>query len=146
MSVERNGGAIGEGPAKRNQQRLAGALPAAEIPEKLYFRIGEASRLVGVPAYVLRYWETEFPLLAPRKSPGGQRLYRRKDLELLLLIKHLLYEQKFTIAGARQWLNQHARQRRVQGPPPQQGRLFADWESTLRQIRQELEELIQMLS
>ena len=78
--------------------------PAAgkqEIPDKLYFRIGEVSRLAGVKAYVLRYWETEFPAIAPKKSGTGQRLYRRKDVELILEIKYLLYEKRFTIEGAR---------------------------------------------
>src|SRR5690349_19687977 len=73
-----------------------------EIPDKLYFRIGEVANLLGVEPYVLRYWETEFPKLAPKKSGTGHRLYRRKDVELLLKIKHLLYEKRFTIEGARQ--------------------------------------------
>src|SRR5438045_7860982 len=77
---------------------------APEIPDKLYFRIGEVSSLLGVETYVLRYWETEFPSLAPKKSGTGHRLYRRKDVELLLRIKHLLYEKRFTIEGARQSL------------------------------------------
>src|SRR6476661_282865 len=76
-----------------------------EIPDKLYFRIGEVSSLLGVETYVLRYWETEFPSLAPKKSGTGHRLYRRKDVELLLKIKHLLYEKRFTIEGARQSLH-----------------------------------------
>src|SRR5947208_12183225 len=81
------------------------ALHAAEtIPDKLYFRIGEVSRLTGVKQYVLRYWESEFPGLGPKKSGTGHRLYRRKDVELLLEIKHLLYEKRFTIEGARKWL------------------------------------------
>src|SRR5499427_6590736 len=75
-----------------------------EIPDKLYFRIGEVSALLGVEPYVLRYWESEFPTLAPKKSGTGHRLYRRKDVELLLRIKHLLYEKRFTIDGARQYL------------------------------------------
>jgi|YNPMSStandDraft_1061717.scaffolds.fasta_scaffold00217_18 DNA-binding transcriptional MerR regulator len=116
----------------------------AELPDKLYFRIGEASRLLGLPPHVLRYWETEFPSLAPRKSAGGQRMYRRKDLELLLMIKHLLYERKFTIAGARQWLAQQSRRR--QAPEgATQGHLFADPAATLEQIRRELAELIELL-
>src|SRR5271169_4965809 len=72
------------------------------IPDKLYFRIGEVSRLCGLPAYVLRFWETEFPQLKPVKSSTGQRMYRRKDVEAALHIKKLLYEEGFTIAGARQ--------------------------------------------
>src|SRR6201994_4883391 len=80
-----------------------------EIPDKLYFRIGEVSELLGVEPYVLRYWETEFNALSPKKSGTGHRLYRRKDVELLLRIKHLLYEKKFTIEGARQTLQAEAK-------------------------------------
>ncbi|MGC9199132.1 MAG: MerR family transcriptional regulator [Acidobacteriaceae bacterium] len=75
---------------------------AAVIPDKLYFRIGDVAKLCGVPAYVLRFWETEFPQLKPNKGGTGQRLYRRRDVEIALRIKHLLYEQGYTIAGARQ--------------------------------------------
>ncbi len=74
------------------------------IPDKLFFRIGEVSQLVGVEPYVLRYWESEFPGLSPKKSNTGQRMFRRKDVELLLHIKHLLYIEKFTIEGARKAL------------------------------------------
>src|SRR5207253_11445363 len=75
-----------------------------EIPDKLYFRIGEVSRLAGIKPYVLRFWETEFSGLGPKKSGTGQRLYRRKDVELVLEIKRLLYEKRFTIEGARKFL------------------------------------------
>src|ERR1700748_1278347 len=75
-----------------------------EIPDKLYFRIGEVSRLAGIKPYVLRFWETEFPGLGPKKSGTGHRLYRRKDVEMVLEIKRLLYEQRFTIEGARKHL------------------------------------------
>ncbi len=75
--------------------------PAFEIPDKLYFRIGEVARLAGIKPYVLRFWETEFPALGPRKSGTGHRLYRRKDVELVLEIKRLLYEKRYTIEGAR---------------------------------------------
>src|SRR6476620_7598391 len=74
------------------------------IPEKLYFRIGEVAKLCRLPAYVLRFWETEFPQLKPIKSSTGQRMYRRKDVESVLRIKKLLYDEGFTIAGARQQL------------------------------------------
>src|SRR6187455_2357525 len=83
--------------------------PTPEIPDKLYFKIGEVSDLLGVEPYVLRYWETEFPVLSPKKSGTGHRLYRRKDVELLLRIKYLLYEKKFTIEGARQSLHAEAK-------------------------------------
>ena len=75
-----------------------------ELPNKLYFRIGEVAKIVGVKPYVLRYWETEFPILKPGKTPSRHRLYRRRDVELLLEIKHLLYEDGFTIAGAKKQL------------------------------------------
>src|ERR1700690_354528 len=78
--------------------------PTPEIPDKLYFKIGEVSELLGVEAYVLRYWESEYPVLGPKKSGTGHRLYRRKDVELVLEIKRLLYEQRFTIEGARKFL------------------------------------------
>jgi DNA-binding transcriptional MerR regulator len=75
-----------------------------ELPNKLYFRIGEVAKIVGVKPYVLRYWETEFPSIKPGKTPSRHRLYRRRDVELLLDIKHLLYEERFTIAGAKKQL------------------------------------------
>lgn len=79
-------------------------VPAAApvIPDKLYFRIGDVAKLCEVPAYVLRFWETEFPQLKPNKGGTGQRLYRKKDVEIALRIKSLLYDQGFTIPGARQ--------------------------------------------
>ncbi|MCP5464886.1 MAG: MerR family transcriptional regulator [Deltaproteobacteria bacterium] len=72
-----------------------------EIPDKLYFRIGEVAKLIGVEPYVLRYWETEFPEIAPVKSKSRQRLYKRCDVELIFKIRDLLYDQKFTIKGAK---------------------------------------------
>src|ERR1700751_2014527 len=89
---------------------------APEIPDKLYFKIGEVAGLLGVEPYVLRYWETEFTQLAPKKSGTGHRLYRRKDVELLLRIKHLLYEQRFTIEGARQSLVSGSRASKIRAP------------------------------
>src|SRR6266849_2360708 len=80
--------------------------PASVIPEKSFFRIGEVSRLTATKAFVLRYWETEFPTLQPSKSPKGHRLYRRQDIETVLEIKRLLYEEGFTIAGARRHLRE----------------------------------------
>ncbi|HEY8370190.1 MAG TPA: MerR family transcriptional regulator [Thermodesulfobacteriota bacterium] len=71
------------------------------VPEKPYFRIGEVSRLTGVKPYVLRYWESEFPQVAPTKTRANQRLYRREDVERILVIKRLLYTERYTIAGAR---------------------------------------------
>ena len=85
------------------------------IPERLYFRIGEVAGLCRLPAYVLRFWETEFPQLKPVKSSTGQRMYRRKDVENVLRIKKLLYEEGFTIAGARQHLRGAASRRPTSG-------------------------------
>ncbi len=75
-----------------------------EIPNKLYFRIGEVSKLITVEPYVLRYWESEFPDIKPSKSKSGQRLYKRRDVELLVKIKELLYDERYTINGARKRL------------------------------------------
>ena len=78
------------------------------IPDKLYYRIGEVSRIAGVPSSVLRFWETEFPRIRPQRTEAGQRVYRRKEVELILTIKHLLYDLKFTIKGARRHLKKSA--------------------------------------
>jgi DNA-binding transcriptional MerR regulator len=115
--------------------------PAPEIPDKLYFRIGEVSKLLGVEAYVVRFWETEFPGLSPKKSDTGQRLFRRKDVELLLRIKHLLYEKKFTIEGARQSLTQ--RRRESESPLEVQQKLFGN--DPIPMIREELLSLLELL-
>jgi len=77
---------------------------AAAIPEKLFFKIGEVCELAGVQAHVLRYWETEFPMLQPQKNRAGQRTYRRRDVEMALRIKELLYDEQYTIAGAKKKL------------------------------------------
>jgi len=79
------------------------------IPEKIYFKIGEVCDLVGVQAHVLRYWETEFAMLSPQKNKSGQRSYRRRDVEIALRIKQLLYNEMFTIAGARKKLQSESR-------------------------------------
>jgi len=115
-----------------------------EIPDKLYFRIGEVSRLLGLQPYVLRYWETEFPSLAPKKSGAGHRLYRRKEVELLLEIKQLLYEKRYTIAGARRHLELRGKDRRPKAGPEQPG-LFAAPSKPLEEIRKELAALLEFL-
>src|ERR1700750_177333 len=89
-----------------------------EIPDKLYFRIGTVARLCEVPAYVLRFWETEFPQLKPNKGGTGQRLYRRRDVELALRIKSLLYDQGYTIPGARQVFKNEATARSAESAAP----------------------------
>jgi DNA-binding transcriptional MerR regulator len=112
------------------------------IPEKLYFRIGEVARLCRLPAYVLRFWETEFPQLKPIKSSTGQRMYRHKDVENVLHIKQLLYEEGFTIAGARQQIRSEGKGEKKQPPLPFPGRSNAD----LQHIRQGLRDILTMLS
>lgn len=118
---------------------------AAAIPDKLFFRMGEVSRLVGVEPYVLRYWESEFKVLSPRKSTTGQRMFRRKDVELLLEIKHLLYERKFTIEGARKALQVDKEKiKMASGIPVQQEELFPV-ANPLPKIRTELAEILKLL-
>jgi DNA-binding transcriptional MerR regulator len=120
-----------------------------DIPDKLYFRIGEVSRLVGVLPYVLRFWESEFPALAPKKSGTGHRLYRRKDVELLLEIKQLLYDKRFTIEGARRHLEvrgKPARRERAAKPKVEQGDLFGTPPAgALAEVRKELASILALL-
>lgn len=125
----------------------------AFIPNKLYYKIGEVCEIVGVEAYVLRYWETEFPALSPPKNKGGQRTYRPKDIELLLAIRKLLYEDGFTIAGARKRLRQVSelagadevragRRRRKIRPAPAPSRAPKE---RITQVRRELENILTLL-
>jgi len=118
------------------------ATPEIIVPEKLYFRIGEVSSLCRLPAYVLRFWESEFPQLKPIKSSTGQRMYRRKDVEAVLRIKQLLYDEGFTIAGARQQLRSDIKVEKNQAPLPFPSHSVAD----LRRLRHGLEEILGMLS
>jgi DNA-binding transcriptional MerR regulator len=105
-----------------------------EVPDRLYFRIGEVANITGVPAYVLRYWETEFPILQPRKSGGGQRLYRKRDVAMVLEIKKLLYQERYTVAGARRRLaEREERSRRLEALATVQ-RLRSGLESILKQL------------
>src|SRR5919106_5053895 len=136
--------------------------PAVAIPEKLFFKIGEVCELAGVQAHVLRYWESEFPMLAPQKNRAGQRVYRKRDVEIALRIKELLYEDQYTIAGAKKRLANDMRaggKLRVvsaedgeddageEASQPSTGRTSApaaDRES-LRQVAAELREILAML-
>jgi len=105
------------------------------LPDKLFFKVGEVSTIAGVPAYVLRFWETEFSRIKPKRTPSGQRLYRKRDVELILQIKHLLYDKKFTIPGARQHLK--AGVKKENAPPAT---------ITMDEIRRELESIQKILS
>ncbi len=123
--------------SKRPRKRSA-EIPTVDLgSEKLYFKIGEVSQIIGVPAYVLRYWETEFKVIKPQKSRAQQRVYRRRDVETLLKIKHLLYTKKFTIAGARQQLRSGSND--VEMAAPTSSYLAAQ---SLAVVRSELEDLI----
>ena len=112
------------------------------IPEKLYFKIGEVAALTGVKPHVLRYWEAEFGSFRPQKSRSQQRLYRRKDIELVLQVKDLLYTQGYTIAGARRKLREAGAQEvgppTLPDPPPGE-------DSLLREVREDLLRLRQAL-
>ena len=112
------------------------------IPDKLYFRIGEVANLCRLPAYVLRFWESEFPQLKPVKSNTGQRMYRKRDVESVLRIKQLLYEQGFTIAGARQHLRAENKSDKTQAAIP----FPSHSPSEIQYIRQGLREILSMLS
>jgi DNA-binding transcriptional MerR regulator len=114
------------------------------VPDKLFFRIGEVSKLCTLPAYVLRFWETEFPQLKAGKSNTGQRLYRRKDVENVLRVKKLLYEEGYTIQGARQFLKSESKRDRDQSALP-----FAAAPSKgqdLRELKQGLRDVLGILS
>lgn len=112
------------------------------IPDKLYFRIGEVATLCRLPAYVLRFWESEFSQLKPVKSNTGQRMYRRRDVESVLRIKELLYSQGFTIAGARQQLRSEAKSDKGQTAIP----FPAQSPAEMQRIRQGLREILALLS
>jgi DNA-binding transcriptional MerR regulator len=101
------------------------------IPNKQYYRIGEVSRIVGVPTYVLRFWETEFKRIKPRRTATGQRIYHRSDLTLILKIKSLLYDRQFTIKGARK----HLSTKTEQPPSTVDSEKIAQIRSELQQIR-----------
>jgi DNA-binding transcriptional MerR regulator len=139
------------------------AVDSPVIPDRLYFKIGDAARICGVETYVLRFWETQFPQLRPNKSGTGQRLYRRRDVELALHIKHLVHEEGYTLAGARQAMEQALRANPALRPEVQpeveyapQSRLpLAEADliqtpksvaATIQNVRTELRELAELLA
>src|SRR5581483_195263 len=112
------------------------------IPDKLYFRIVEVAELCQLPTYVLRFWETEFPQLKPSKSSTGQRMYRRREVEFVVRIKHLLYEEGYTIAGARQLLKSETGRAKSQNELP-----FAvpsNDRDSLKRVRQQLQDILSL--
>jgi len=123
----------------RKTQKAKGAAAREEnTQDKRYYRIGEVSRITGVKPYVLRYWVSEFRWMAPQKSRSKQRLYRRRDIDMILLIKKMLYEQRFTIAGARKKFREFGADRALES-----GNLAieTDHRSRYRKIRSELESI-----
>ena len=105
-----------------------------ELPDKLYFKVGEVSKIADLPTHVLRFWETEFKRINPKRTASGQRLYRKSDVALILKIKHLLYEKKFTIPGARQYL------KNSKAAPPSE-----KTNDLLQEIRNELEAIRKLM-
>src|SRR6201993_220801 len=128
-------------PSKKNSGK-SGKTSEILIPEKLYFRIGEVARLCRLPAYFLRFWETEFPQLKPIKSSTGQRMYRRRDVENVVRVKRLLYEEGYTIAGARQHLRDEGKGDKKQVALP----FATNSPANLRQIRQGLQDILTILT
>ena len=122
------------------------------IPDKVFFKIGEVSRIIGVPEHTLRYWEDEFGQIRPEKTRSGQRLYRRRDIELLLQIKQLLWEEKFKIAGARERLKHPDPTERKEAehkgpqPPPEPLRKEAQaTRETVSRIQHEVDMLLELV-
>src|ERR1035437_8360421 len=143
------------------------AVDSPAIPDRLYFKIGDVARICGVETYVLRFWETQFPQLKPNKIGTGQRLYRRRDVELALRIKHLVHTEGYTLAGARQVLGQFQRRTSPQPAPhlefpsdpqsqlplpaaasaqPLSGQTLETVAATLAQARAELREIASLLA
>ncbi len=126
------------------------------IPDRVFFRIGDVSQIAGVEAHVLRFWESEFPTLKPRKTSSGQRQYRRKDVETVLRIRHLLYEEGYTIAGARKALRNRRKAQADDVPDdvPTESPAGASApgdglrvpSEALREIRSRLEQILELLS
>ncbi|PIE56831.1 MAG: MerR family transcriptional regulator [Desulfobulbus propionicus] len=115
------------------------AVSRAQLPDKRYFRIGEVSALIGVDTHVLRYWETEFPRVKPRRARSGQRLYQRQDVELLLRIKQLLHEEGYTISGARKLLSATPKNKQ----PPAPAKMFTPGQLT--EMKKELQGILGLL-
>jgi len=121
-----------------------------KVPNKLFFKIGEVCEITDTQPYVLRYWESEFPALAPAKNSSGQRIYRRRDIDTVLRIKQLLYEEGFTIAGAKKRLESELAGRVITPVPPGgdgAAEIPADesGRTALRQVRDQLREILTLL-
>ncbi len=115
-----------------------------QLPDKLFFKIGEVAEIVGVKPHALRYWETEFPALRPKKTRGAHRQYSRKDVELAMLIRQLLHDEGFTIPGARKRIRELGRHQRSSPPEPRAAREVA-LRAELLGLRQQLADLVEEL-
>lgn len=125
----------------------SGAQQPPEIPDRIFFKIGEVCDLAGVESHVLRFWETEFPTLKPSKTPSGQRQYRRRDVETVLTIKSLLYDEGYTIPGARKALRARRKGNEEPGPaaaPPVDAAPVP--KAALQEIRAKLEQILELLA
>jgi len=116
-----------------------------QLPDKLFFKIGEVADIVGVKPHALRYWETEFPALRPKKTRGAHRQYSRKDVELAMLIRQLLHDEGYTIPGARKRIRDLGRHQRSSPPEPRAAREVA-LRAELLGLREQLADLLQQLS
>lgn len=116
------------------------------IPDKLYFKIGEVAKITDVKPYVLRYWESEFKIISPKKSQGNQRMYRKKDVELIVFIRDLLYKEKFTLEGAKKRIVEH--KKKLDHDESQMTLPFKDknFIAALKSIKTELEEIRENLN
>lgn len=110
-----------------------------KIPDKLFFSIGEASEVTGIKAYVLRYWESEFNLLRPEKAPNGQRIYKKKDIEIIFRLKRMLYEDGYTIAGAKKKLKEEKKREKAKSGKKREVRVKRE------KIKKELKGLLKIL-
>jgi DNA-binding transcriptional MerR regulator len=120
---------------------------STEIPDKLFFKIGEVAKITGVKPHVLRYWESEFKLLKPSKSATGQRVYQKKDVEKVFTIKKLLYNEKFTIAGAKRRLMRSGKEEKPAKEKKQLSIAFDNQEllALLQDLKEELREIANIL-
>lgn len=123
------------------------SIDLTDIPDRLYYKIGEVSQIVGVKPHVLRYWETEFPMIKPYKKDSKQRLYRKRDLRMLLMIKKLLHEEMYTIAGAKQILKKLKEQEAGAKDRQLYFKFYQEnYKAQLRDIKKELLDIKKILS
>ena len=127
-------------PAPGGEEKLA------QIPDRMYFRIGDVADITGIKTYVLRFWEKEFSFLNPVKNNSGQRIYRRSDVESVLLIKRLLYQERYSIEGAKKRINELRKQGQLAGAKRTRATLDDRKIETLVQLRQDLADLIELTS